>query len=379
MEETKEDARKQLQVLIAEQAPPQLIGRPPNEEELEAQKNFKENVKNLLKQIPEEDGLAYKGIMRKLKEEHIASSEKPEKKRKSPITKVAKNSAETEYASNKMHMLGAIVGDIAGSWYEHNNCKSYDIVKSELFRNSRVTDDSILTLATAELFSLDDSDESSSILNNDDVYTSLYQKWGKRYKGAGYGGNFRKWIKSHNPQPYQSWGNGSAMRVSPIGWVAKDIDWAMEEADRSAKVTHNHPEGIKGAQAVAVAVFMARSGKTKIEIKETISMRFGYNLDRKIEHIRPTYAFEVSCQESVPEAIIAFLESTDFTDAIILAISLGGDSDTIASIAGAIAHAYYGSIPLWMVDICRNKLDPNQLKTLDEFCERHAVTLKSEG
>lgn len=253
-------------------------------------------------------------------------------------------------------MFGAIVGDVAGSTYELSNCK---FEGCEIFApGSRFTDDSVLTLATADHFVTGDS------------YTDLYQLYGKNHPNAGYGVSFRKWMTSPTPEPYNSWGNGSAMRVSPVGWVAKSVDWALEEARRSAEVTHNHAEGIKGAQSVAASIFLARSGATKCEIREFITENFGYNLHRTIDDIRPFYRFDVSCQNSVPEAIIAFLESVDFESALRKAISLGGDSDTIACITGSIAHAFYDVIPKWMVEYCLEKLEGPQIHLINDFWDQ---------
>jgi len=255
-------------------------------------------------------------------------------------------------------MFGGIVGDIAGSTYETDNCKSEDHCR--IFNHgSTFTDDTVLTLATAKHFLSGES------------YTYLYQGFGRSYPYAGYGGNFIQWLDEENPQPYNSWGNGSAMRVSPIGWVAQDLEWALKEAAESASVTHNHPEGIKGAQAVVAAIFLARQAKSKHEIKQYITDAFGYDLTRTVASIRPEYTFDVSCQGSVPEAIIAFLESTDFEDSIRKAISLGGDSDTIACITGSIAHAYYGTIPEPMVEYCRQALDRKQLAIVDKFWQKY--------
>ena len=250
-------------------------------------------------------------------------------------------------------MFGAIVGDIAGSTYEWSNCKSEEC--SIFRRGSTYTDDTVLTLATAKHFLSGES------------YTSVYQSLGRSYPNAGYGGTFVQWLGLENPRPYNSWGNGSAMRVSPVGWVAQDLDWALKEAAESAAVTHNHPEGIKGAQAVVAAIYLARQGESKNAIKQFITEKFGYNLTRTVAQIRPEYKFDVSCQGSVPEAIIAFLESTDFEDAIRKAISLGGDSDTIACITGSIAHAFYGTIPETMIEYSRQVLDTMQLAIVDEF------------
>jgi len=211
--------------------------------------------------------------------------------------------------ANKNLIIGAIAGDIIGSVFEWNNVKSLNF---DLFcPGSIFTDDSVLTLATMYA------------LLNDTGYAQVYQTFGRKFPKAGYGHNFRLWLSSDNPKPYNSWGNGSAMRVSPIGWFYNNIGDILLEAKKSAEVTHNHPEGIKGAQAAAAAIFLARNGKSKNDIKNFIIDKFGYDLDRKIDDIRPDYKFDVSCQGSVPEAIIAFLESTDFESAIKLAVSIG--------------------------------------------------------
>lgn len=225
-------------------------------------------------------------------------------------------------------MLGAIIGDIVGSVYEWNNIKTtqFPFFQPDCF----FTDDSVLTVATA------------SALMSEKGYTETYQDFSRRYPGRGYGGNFSDWIYAQNPQPYNSWGNGSAMRVSPVGFAFDSVEAVLEEAKRSAEVTHNHPEGIKGAQATALAVLLARQGVPQDEIRTEISTRFGYDLDRTLADIRPVYTYDVSCQGSVPEAIIAFLGATDFEDAIRKAISIGGDSDTIACITGGIAEAAFG-------------------------------------
>jgi hypothetical protein len=173
-------------------------------------------------------------------------------------------------------------------------------------------------------------------------FVDAMKKLGNEYPDAGYGGSFLKWLLSEDSQPYNSWGNGSAMRVSPVGWLLHSLEATEDVAEISAAVTHNHPEGIKGAQAVASAIYLARNGKTKDEIKSYIENRYGYNLNRTLDEIRPFYSFDVSCQGSVPEAIIAYLESENFEDAIRNAISIGGDSDTIAAITGSIAEAAYG-------------------------------------
>ena len=255
--------------------------------------------------------------------------------------------------SKEKLIIGAIAGDIIGSIYEWNNVKT---INFDLFRNkSGFTDDSVLTLATMD-----------AILKKKS-YSEIYQLFGRNYPNRGYGGHFSSWIYSENPKPYNSWGNGSAMRVSPIGWYGNSINEVMAEAQKSAEVTHNHPEGIKGAQSTAVAVYMARTGRKKDEIKNFIIDTFQYNLDRKIDDIRPNYDFDVSCQGSVPEAIIAFLESSDFENAIRLAISLGGDSDTIACITGGIAEAYYQTIPDYIVEKIQNILPNELIKIVEDF------------
>jgi ADP-ribosylglycohydrolase len=228
-------------------------------------------------------------------------------------------------------MLGAIAGDIIGSSYEFAGLKTKDF---ELFsQDSRFTDDTVLTIAVADRL----------VYGGD--YPRLFKAYCLNYPNAGYGGSFAHWATSASLEPYNSWGNGSAMRVSPIGYAFDTLDRVLLEAKNSAAATHNHPEGIKGAQAIASAIFLARTGKSKSDIKDYISSNFSYDLDRTLDTMRPNYSFEVSCQASVPEAIIAFLESIDFEDAIRNAVSLGGDSDTQACMAGAIAEAFYGGVP----------------------------------
>lgn len=199
-------------------------------------------------------------------------------------------------------MFGAIVGDIAGSTFEHSNCK---FEGCEIFaRGSRFTDDTVLTLATADHFLFGES------------YSNTYRMYARRYPNAGYGRSFREWMLSERETGYGSYGNGAAMRASPIGWVLETLEEVIEECGRSAEVTHDHPEGIKGAQAVGTGVFLARTGATREQIEFEISTRFGYDLKRSISEIRPGYLFSSASAQSVPEAIIAFLESTDFEDAI---------------------------------------------------------------
>jgi len=233
-------------------------------------------------------------------------------------------------------MLGAICGDVIGSVYEGINVKHTEF---PLFREDcRYTDDTTLTIAVAD-----------AIMNDKD-YADTIRTYGRAHPLAGYGSSFMAWLDDPNAGPYDSWGNGSAMRVSPVAWLFNNINDVMEHAKRSAEVTHNHPEGIKGAQAIAVSIYMARTGSSKESIKEMVESEFGYDLNRTIDEIRPTYEFDVSCQGSVPESIIAFLESENYEDCVRKAISIGGDSDTIAAMAGSIAEAYYNDIPVEIID-----------------------------
>ena len=250
-------------------------------------------------------------------------------------------------------MIGAIAGDIIGSVYEGYPLKSEEF---PLFQNDSVfTDDSVLTIALAD-----------AVLNGI-KYVEAFQRWGRKYPDAGYGGNFYQWIFSESPKPYNSWGNGAAMRVSPIGFAYNDIEQVLLEAKKTAAVSHNHPEGIKGAQSVAAAVCIARRNKNKNAVKEFIEQKFGYNLGRTIEEIRPNYSFDVSCQGSVPEAIIAFLESSDWEDAVRKSVSLGGDSDTQGCITGAIAEAYYENIAEDITKEVYNRITPEMKKILADF------------
>jgi len=225
-------------------------------------------------------------------------------------------------------MLGAVAGDIIGSYYEFHKIKTKEF---ELFHpKSRFTDDTTLSIAIAK-----------SILDNESYLDNIVD-FGLRYFDVGYGRGFKGWLKGDEHKPYNSWGNGSAMRVSPVAWAFDSEDRVLEEAGKSAEITHNHPEGIKGAKATALAIFMARKGSIKEEIRERISTEFDYNLSRTVDEIRPKYKFHVSCAKSVPESIICFLDSDSFEDCIRNAISLGGDADTMGAISGAIAEAYYG-------------------------------------
>jgi ADP-ribosylglycohydrolase len=239
-------------------------------------------------------------------------------------------------------MIGAIAGDIIGSVYEWENIKTKDF---DLFRpDCCFTDDTVLTVALAE-----------SILTDTD-YTSLMRAYYRRYPAAGYGGFFHRWALAHEGQPYNSWGNGAAMRISSVGFAFNTLEEVLVRATEYTVVTHNHPEGIKGAQATAAAIFLARTGSTKNEIRQYTAANFHYDLSRSVDEIRPTYHFDESCQGTVPQAIVCFLESTDFEDAIRNAISLGGDSDTVACITGGIAQAHYG-IPAGIADRAMSILD----------------------
>ncbi|MDQ2665590.1 MAG: ADP-ribosylglycohydrolase family protein [Gemmatimonadota bacterium] len=223
-------------------------------------------------------------------------------------------------------MIGAIFGDIVGSVHEHGRTKTTTF---PLFvPGSRFTDDTVMTVATAHA------------LLTGEPYDRAYRTWGRRYPHAGYGGSFRGWLRATDAPPYNSWGNGSAMRVSPVAYARDSIEEVLDEAERSAAVTHDHAEGIKGAQAAALTVYLARTGVAKAEIRREIETRFGYDLSRSIADIRPTYRFDVSCQGSVPEALIAFLDTDDLETAVRSAVSLGGDADTQAAIAGAAAEAF---------------------------------------
>ena len=217
-------------------------------------------------------------------------------------------------------MLGAIAGDIIGSVYELDNIKTEEF---ELFdQDSRFTDDTVMTVAVANAV-LNIESKGNGFENSRDIYAARLKEYGRAYPNAGYGGMFGKWLMSETFEPYGSFGNGSAMRVSPIGFAFDDLETVLREAEKSAAVTHNHIEGIKGAQAVAAAIFLARQNKSKSEIKEFIKERFGYDLDRKLDDIRQWYRFDVTCQGSVPEAIIAFLESHDYESAVRKAVSIG--------------------------------------------------------
>lgn len=266
-------------------------------------------------------------------------------------------------------MIGAILGDIIGSPYEFdrgNKSKDFPLFS----RKSTYTDDTVMTLAVGQAFldlQLDASDE--WILQ---ILANRMRQFGKMYPNAGYGGMFRQWLRNPECQAYNSFGNGSAMRVSSVAWLYNDMDAVRHAARLSAEVTHNHPEGIKGAEATASAIFLARAGHSKTEIKKYIEREFGYELNRTCDEIRPVYFHTETCMETVPEAIMAFLEGDSFEDVIRTAVSLGGDCDTLTAIAGSIAEGYYG-VPDELKEECYKRLpDPllNVLKTFEEYLGR---------
>ena len=260
-------------------------------------------------------------------------------------------------------MLGAIIGDIIGSVYEFKDKWQKDF---HLFTpKSRFTDDTVMTLAVAKWLTEDKE-------HSEDGLVQQMQNLGRRYPYVGYGGGFRRWLYNLQPKPYNSYGNGSAMRVSPVAFYAQSLDETLRLATISAKVTHNHPEGIKGAKAIAAAIYLARTGATKAEIKAYVEENYKYNLNLQLEHVRSTVYNAVNCQKTVPAAIWAFLEGENFEDVIRIAVSLGGDSDTIAAMAGSIAQAFYG-IPQNLASYCYALLTPYLRTILHKFEESIGV------
>ena len=261
-------------------------------------------------------------------------------------------------------MYGAILGDIIGSPFEFDRgdkTKEFDLFT----KGCDFTDDSVMTIAVGE--ALLAVGPEATVKEIEEAVVTNMQDWGKRYPYAGYGGRFRYWLRERNPKPYGSYGNGSAMRVSAVGWLYDSLERTREVARATANVTHNHPEGIKGAEATASAIYMARNESSKEEIKEYIEREFYYNLDRTLDEIRPGYHMDETCQRTVPEAIIAFLESKDFEDAIRNAVSLGGDTDTLGAITGSIAEAFYGISDVLIAE-CRSRIDEGLMTDiLDEF------------
>lgn len=266
-----------------------------------------------------------------------------------------------EKKKERVLMLGAIAGDVIGSVHEHSGTKTKNF---PLFvEASQFTDDTVLTVAVAER------------LLRGGSYVDWYHEYFHAYPEAGYGSSFIHWAEHRCREPYYSWGNGAAMRVSPIGIACNTLEEVLAQARASAEVTHNHPEGIRGAQATAAAVFLARSGYTKADIKTYIEQEFGYCLSERLDDIREHYCFDVSCQGSVPQSIIAFLEADGFEDAVRNAISLGGDADTMACIAGGIAEAFFGGVPDEIASQTLAVLDERLRNVVGEFQERFADRL----
>jgi ADP-ribosylglycohydrolase len=252
-------------------------------------------------------------------------------------------------------MVGAIAGDIIGSIYEQHGIKTKDF---PLFQQQcRFTDDTVLTVAVAD------------VLLHGGNYTHRFRQYYEQYPHAGYGLHFHIWARSQDPSPYNSFGNGSAMRVSPVAYAFEEIEQVRAEAARSAAVTHNHPEGIKGAEATASAVFLARKKASKQEIRLYVEREFAYDLSRTPDQIRPAYDFDVTCQGTVPAALSSFLCSDDFEDAVRNAVSLGGDSDTLACIAGSVAGAYYG-VPRHIEEEVRSRIDEQLGSVVAAFSNR---------
>lgn len=260
-------------------------------------------------------------------------------------------------------MYGAILGDIIGSPFEFDRGdKTKDF---KLFsRRSHFTDDSVMTLAVCE--ALLKVGQDATVKEIEDAVITSMQSWGRRYPHEGYGGYFRRWLTARHPEPYNSFGNGSAMRVSAAGWLYDSLEKTRVVAKATANVTHNHPEGIKGAEATASAIFMARNGSSKEEIKKYIENEFHYDLNRTLDEIRPSFHMDETCQKTVPEAIIAFLEARDFEDAIRNAVSLGGDTDTLGAITGSIAEAYFG-ISETLISECRHRINKDMRDIVDAF------------
>ncbi len=263
-------------------------------------------------------------------------------------------------------MIGAITGDVAGSRFEFRNYRAKDF---ELFSEKCFfTDDSVMTLAVAKaLLSCDNTEDTEGFKQ---VLISTMHEVGRRYPSSGYGNRFYNWVMNRRTEPYNSFGNGSAMRVSPVGWYASSLEECERLAEATAEVTHNHPEGVKGAVSVAGAIFLARTGRSKEEIKEYVKQY--YNIAFTIDEIRDSYLFNESCQGTVPQALEAFFEATDFEDAIRTAVSVGGDSDTLAAITGSVAEAYYG-IDDDMKKAALSYLDDYLLEIAEEFIDKYVM------
>ncbi len=266
-------------------------------------------------------------------------------------------------------MYGAILGDMIGAPYEFDRgdkTKDFPLFSA----GSEFADDTVMTIAVAEAL-MDSAGQSDGEVRERLVASMV--KWGTKYPDAGYGGRFGEWLGSKEHRPYRSWGNGSAMRASPAGWLYETLEETLHAAELSAVVTHDHPEGIKGAQCAAAAIWLARTGEPKTAIRGYITDNFGYDLSRTCDQIRPSYRHVESCQETVPEAVTAFLEGSDFEDVIRTAVSLGGDCDTLTCIAGSIAEAFYG-VPDALKEECRRRLAPDLTAVLDRFesCRKKA-------
>ena len=270
-------------------------------------------------------------------------------------------------------MLGAIIGDIAGSRFEWHNHKTKDFELLSHIKGCRLTDDSVMSLAVAQAI----MDCTGDYQNLSIRAIERMQEYGRKYPHAGYGGKFHQWIYDSDPRPYNSWGNGAAMRVSACGFAAGSIEEAKMLSKSVTEVTHNHPEGLKGAEATAVAIYLAKTGKSIVEIRDYIEEQY-YKIKFKLDDIRADYTFDVSCQGSVPQALEAFFESTGFEDAIRNAVSIGGDSDTIAAIAGGIAEAYYG-IPADIRKLALTFLDAEQLEILNAFESKYGIILEKNA
>ena len=255
-------------------------------------------------------------------------------------------------------MFGAILGDVIGSAYEF--APVHDVYFNAFRKESTFTDDSVLTLATAD------------VLLNGGNYADAYWSYARAYPGRGYGGRFAGWISSNEKKPYNSFGNGSAMRIAPVGWAFDTLEATLAEAEKSAACTHNHPEGVKGAQAVAAAIFMARNGADKSDIQRYIETTFNYDLSRSVDEVRKTSYFDETCQVSVPEAIVAFLGADDYEQTVRNCVSFGADADTQAAIAGAIAEAYWDAIGDEWILFAWQKLDARSQDIVLKFYERFA-------
>lgn len=267
----------------------------------------------------------------------------------------------------KASIIGAIAGDVVGSIYEFNPTKDYGF--RLLDERMEITDDSIMTIAVADWLLHCGSEG----LWRPVALEKRMRHWGQKYRWpmGGYGGTFCAWLDRPEMGAYNSWGNGSAMRVSAVGFFFDALPEVLQAAKVTAEITHNHPEGVKGAQATAAAIFMARTGATKEDIRTSISQNFGYDLHSTCDDLRPTYQFEPSCQKTVPQAIIAFLDSKDYEDAIRLTVSLGGDADTMGAITGAIAAAYYKEMPDEIYDFAISRIPDDLKKIVLEFKQKY--------